>query len=112
MARSLDHAKHNEKVCRYLKKKPDFSDWIITITFYTALHYVGHKLLLTHKIKNLKDHKKRTEAVEKNLPEISGEYSHLLDMSQNARYRNYIKDREAASVAEKHLEKIKVFCLK
>lgn len=111
MEKNLNHAKHNEKVCRYLKKKPEFSDWIITIIFYTALHYVEYKLIESYEIKNFKNHKKRREIVEKNLPEISGEYSHLLDMSQNARYRNYIKDREAVNVAEKHLEKIKIFCL-
>lgn len=109
MVKNLEHAEHNEKVCRFLKKKPDFSDWIITVTFYAALHYVEHKLLSDHKIKNSKSHKKRKAVVQKNLPNIFGEYSHLLDMSQNARYRNYAKDREQVKVAEKHLETIKIY---
>ncbi len=40
----LEHATHNEKTCYYLNKKPDYTDWVITTAFYTAVHFVRHKI--------------------------------------------------------------------
>lgn len=42
---SLDHAKHNERVCNYLGKNADFGDWVITTSFYAAMHYVRHLIV-------------------------------------------------------------------
>lgn len=111
MEKSLKHAKHNESLCRFLSKKPVFSDWMITAIFYTALHYVSHKLIRSHDIKNLKNHAKRNEAVQNYFPEIFGEYAYLLKESYNARYFNYKKTRTLVAVANQHLETIKTFCL-
>ena len=41
---SLKHAEHNEKTCKYLSKKPDFADWVITTAFYSALHYTQYSI--------------------------------------------------------------------
>ncbi len=40
----LDHANHNKEVCDYLSKNPNYSDWIITTAFYSALHFVDYKI--------------------------------------------------------------------
>lgn len=111
MERSLEHAKHNESLCRFLSGKSVFSDWMITVIFYTALHYVGHKLIRSHGIKNFKTHRARKNAVQSHLPEIFGEYAYLLSESQNARYHNYKKTRTLVTVANEHLKTIKNYCL-
>ncbi len=41
---SIDHAKHNEAVCDHLESQTEFTDWIITTAFYTALHYLEFRL--------------------------------------------------------------------
>ncbi len=41
---NLEYAQHNEKACKYLDKKPEFTDWVITTAFYSALHFVRYKI--------------------------------------------------------------------
>ena len=36
----IAQAKHNEEFASYLKSKLTYKDWIITVCFYAALHYV------------------------------------------------------------------------
>ena len=43
-SRNLEHAEHNEKAYRYLCQEPEFSDWIITTAFYSAIHYIRHRM--------------------------------------------------------------------
>jgi len=42
---SFKHAEHNEKAYRYLCKEPEFCDWIITTAFYSAIHFIRHRML-------------------------------------------------------------------
>jgi hypothetical protein len=125
------HAEHNEKVCNYLGRKPEFADWVITTAFYSSLHFVRHKILpynYTDKSGNRRTYndfeslfgnfKKEGEGrhgfqkrfVEENIKEIRFEYQRLHELSQNARYYNYIYDRKDSDRAKEYLKKIKFFC--
>ncbi len=41
---SLNHAIHNKEVCVHLSKESRYSDWVITTAFYSAVHFVEHKI--------------------------------------------------------------------
>jgi len=129
---NINHAKHNEQVCNYLNKKPEFSDWIITTAFYAALHYVRHKIIpyvhtdLSGNQKKYDDFetlfdnfKKEQEGrhgfqkrfVEEHLPKIRYQYQRLHELCQNARYYNYQYTRHDSEKAREYLKIIKDFCL-
>jgi len=128
---NLNHAKHNEQVCNYLNKKPEFSDWIITTAFYAALHYVRHKIIpyvktdLSGNRRTFSDfeslfenfrkeqegrHGFQKRFVEENLHIIRFEYQRLHELCQNARYYNYQYNRDDSEKARSYLKKIKDYC--
>lgn len=126
---SIDHARHNEKVCKYLNKKPEFADWVITTAFYSALHYLRNKIFPVNiaengkKIKvtdfdnyclikhiNKGKHSAFSNLVEEIAPELSDHYNQLKDLSWTARYNCYEYDRELSNLAMKKLEIIKSKC--
>ena len=128
---NIDHAKHNERACNYLNKKPEFSDWIITTAFYAALHYVRHKIIpysytdLSGNRKTYNDfeilfenfrkenegrHGFQKRFVEENVHVIRFEYQRLHELCQNARYYNYQYNRGDSDKAREYLKTIKDFC--
>ncbi|MDR0863554.1 MAG: hypothetical protein LBO74_01305 [Candidatus Symbiothrix sp.] len=128
---NIEHAIHNEKVCNYLDRKPEFVDWIITTAFYSSLHYIRHKILpyvYEDKSGNIKTYddfeslfnnfKKEGEGrhgfqkrfVEENMTEIRFEYQKLHELCQNARYYNYKFQREDSIKAREYLQIIKKNC--
>ena len=127
---SLDHALHNEKVCKYIQKKSDFADWIITTAFYSALHFVTHKIFpmnvehngkrisisnfdIYHRQFNpnkLSKHEFRKELVELHCSEISDAFEKLYSLSYTARYVDYRYGRDISDEANKNLKKIKDYC--
>ncbi|MCP4990151.1 MAG: hypothetical protein GY928_30165 [Colwellia sp.] len=130
---SLDHAKHNKEVCEYLSKKSEYSDWVITTAFYSAIHFTDHKIFpltskqngepftyvsfnkywaVYSKKKHINKHKVKLELVEDELPEVAPNYSILKDLSHTARYVNYKYDSWVANHAKKNLEAIEKFCKK
>lgn len=129
---NLEYALHNEKACKYLDKKPDFADWVITTAFYSALHFVRFKIFpitIQKKDKNIKitdfenyfrinnplnlsKHSLLSNLVEEFHPEIANDYSKLRDISWTARYNNYKYSREVSNEAKKRLDKIKSYCSK
>lgn len=120
---NIEQAQHNEFVCNYIGKKPEYSDWVVTTAFYSAIHYVRHLILplsegrLTYntfevlysskKSSSEGRHGFQSRMVVENYPEISYEYEKLYDMSNNARYLNYVYLREEAAQAKRYLTKIK-----
>lgn len=127
---NLDYARHNEKTCKYLDKKPDFADWVITTAFYSALHYVRYKIFpierqtsnakrkfkdfeqyyQTNNPANLSKHALLSELVEEFNPNIAVDYNRLKDLSWTARYNNYKFGRDVSNDAKKRLENIKQNC--
>lgn len=128
---NLDYAFHNEKVCKYLDKKPEFADWVITSAFYSALHFVRYKIFPITIIKgsrsvNVPDfdtyhrtnntlgvskHTLLSSLVEDHHPVIANDYNKLKDISWSARYNNYKYSREISNDSKKRLENIKTYCI-
>lgn len=124
---ALNHAKHNESVCNYLGKKEDFSDWVITVAFYSALHYVRHLMFpleesgkryeefepyfCANKSFGIGRHGFQQRYVIGHYPDISFEYGRLLEMSSQSRYSNCKYTREQAVLAKEYLAAIKKFVL-
>lgn len=125
----LQNAKHNESACEFLDtKKHEFCDWIVISAFYSALHYVSHKIFpfeesnstTTYTINNIGDYKtyldESRHILLKNLVfdkcvGIGTSYSRLLDMSFGARYSHQNNDRRSADSAIRYLGQIKAHCV-
>lgn len=126
---SLDHALHNEKACKYLNRKPDFTDWVITTAFYSALHFLRNKIFPMTIVENGKKitvsdfndyclikrinkgkHGALASLIEEKYPELADHYNQLKDISWTARYNCYEYEREISNLAVKRLEIIKKLC--
>lgn len=127
---NLEYATHNERVCRYLDKKSEFSDWVITTAFYSALHFVRYKIFpITiqrndksvkisdfeqyYRINNPQNRSKHSllsDLVDELHPDVANDYNKLRDISWSARYHNYKFPREVSNDAKKRLERIKSYC--
>lgn len=130
---SLRFAEHNEAACKYLNEPGNFIDWVITTAFYSAIHYIHHKIFpytyvfpdgskvtyqnfdkLYRQFKK-SDHSKHgylRNFVEANHSEIAVDFQHLMDNCFTARYYDYHFDQIAASSALRRLEKIRLYCTK
>ena len=129
----LEHARHNDLALKYLDKKPDFLDWVITMCFYSSLHYVKYYLFpITLKATNSKStfkiqtfeqyctnqrygisaHKVLNDLVENHASEIAFEYSNLFDLCHTARYVDYKIERDVSNHAKQLQKNIKEFCEK
>lgn len=126
----LDHGLHNEKACTHLELNKEFSDWIITTAFYSALQFVSYKIfpieictngrkLNIHDIsqyqnlsnkKDLSRHAVLSDLVFKHCSDISEDYDWLKDMSMTARYVNYQHPPEVANKAKTLMLRIKKHC--
>ena len=131
-SRNLEHAQHNEKAYRYLCLHPEFSDWIITTAFYSAIHYIRHRMFpFEAQLKNGKIHKfddfeslfnsfrKDGEGrhgfqlnwVRDHYGGISRHYRRLHELSNEARYFNYeFPADKIVSEVNGHLKAIRLFC--
>lgn len=126
---SLNHALHNEKVCKYLNKKPENGDWVITTAFYSARHFLEYKIFPIDMDVNGKKititgfdkyclingttrskHSVFTELVEEKTPELADHYNHLKDSSWTARYSRYEYDRDIVNIALDRFKIIKSKC--
>lgn len=131
MSQRLQHALHNEKVSKYLKVKPEYLDWIVTTSFYSALHFVEHFIFpfnhtengQTIQLKNIGDYKRwkknlkskhelRTDLVIWKCPEIEVPYRWLHDTANNARYYDYkvLNASLTLGLADLYLKTIKTHC--
>ncbi|TDG37754.1 hypothetical protein EZJ43_01275 [Pedobacter changchengzhani] len=131
--KSLNQARHNNEAIKYLDRSPDHLDWVITICFYSSLHYVRSKIFPkilksdnggSFKVNSIDEYcrhvKKGKVFVSKHehllilvsdqCSEISWEYNQLMDMSTTARYTDYVTDREMSNKAKAFHKKIKTFC--
>lgn len=128
---SLDHARHNDKALKHLNKTPAFLDWVVTMCFYSSLHFVRYKIFplsdatergdkFSHqtfdtyakfyKYRNSGKHEMLLDLVVQECPDIAAEYNNLKDMCWSARYTNFQIDREMSDLALKHQKKIKDYC--
>lgn len=126
----LKHAKHNESVSRYLSPKQDYADWVVITAFYSAIHFVEHKIFpynaagntfqtmkqyfiaVKHTFPGRNKHAWRQELVGHLCSEISASYNWLFATCNTARYSNYEfpQPRQVSKRATEELKKIKDFC--
>ncbi|MDI9319725.1 MAG: hypothetical protein QM530_04540 [Phycisphaerales bacterium] len=128
----IEHAAHNKEVCEFLSDKIEYLDWVITTAFYSAIHYIDHKIFpikvkksnggkYTIKTideyrnlypKNIDKHSYRATLVNDRCPEISGSFNWLRSTCSTARYTDYkFKDPEIVlEITKKHLEEIVEYC--
>ncbi|MEA3464157.1 MAG: hypothetical protein U9R14_03730 [Patescibacteria group bacterium] len=108
----LDKARKNEQLARaFFDLESPCCDWIITICFYSAIHYIYSKLPINY-IQN--SHYHLEEEIVKHFPRtgIYKLFKSLKDKSEDMRYYPYSanlfkNDRQFCSYRFKELEKIK-----
>ncbi len=132
MSKKLEHAKHNESVCNFIAHKQDFADWVVITAFYSAMHFVDHKMFPLpmktddgHRfklktideyklfVKSEKDkHSVRVDLVKDKCPLIKAQFFWLYNTCKTARYMSYEfpKPREIATLAKDNLSAVKKFC--
>lgn len=127
----LLHAKHNEKACKHLKDNGQFNDWVITMAFYSAIHFIEHELFPNQyedprngEIRNFQNfesyysrtdktankHKIRQNLVEDYIPEIADDYQTLKENCWNARYVNYKFEEKVSNLCYACLQNVKDIC--
>jgi hypothetical protein len=106
-----------------------FNDWVVTIAFYSALHFVRYKIFPLSKYGEIFStfddyasslqsenkmpggkHSVLAELVEDHIPQIAVQYRKLLSLSMTARYRNYNISSQLSKEAVSIMQKIKTVC--
>lgn len=119
-----EHAERNQSLCDNLFTTGPYYDWVATTAFYSALHYVQHRLFEVtpslcpyttleaakahygcHSL-----HKVRQHLITDHFAIVSVDYSFLEKTSRTARYLNYGTSKEKAAKARQRLENIKKHC--
>ena len=121
----FSQAVHNETLAASLLSKLTYKDWLITVSFYSALHYVEAKLASrTPPIHPASDvpkdpktgrprcspHIYRDQLVELHYNKIFGDYRFLRVKSEESRYqcfKNSFSDKLAKDCFQRHLKNIK-----
>lgn len=101
----------------------EFDDWVMTTAFYSAIHYIEHKMFPkgidgiscndindARKTTGHNAHKTRRLLVAKYMPEIAAQYNYLSEECENSRYHNYRPDRKRATLAMDYLQEIVAYC--
>ena len=119
----IDKAKHNEEFIKLIKEhgKNDYNDWVITISFYAALHYIKAFLKyrkvavgFSHNQIDAQINPDSKTAKAKLPSKIYSAYHELYRSSRNARYTAvYLSDFQelllevSSNEAQKNLTDIK-----
>lgn len=100
----LRQAQHNEKLAQELLASMEYKDWIITITFYAAIHYVEAAFFKNSEIVHTEIsitpnypggyYGYRSDQILQYYPEIYPSYHKLYQQSRIARYLYFPADRE------------------
>lgn len=125
----LQHAKHNEDACNAIYQLEKYNDWVVTTAFYSALHYVNHKLFPSeyegtqfatldtyYRHRFISSNRKPSKhwftlnLVKEKLPTINASYRRLFELSSNARYIDYQTTPRLMEEARKSLIKVKGVC--
>lgn len=128
---SLKHAKHNYTVCEYLYANTKFNDWIVTVAYYSSIHYICYTLfpnsyedLLNGNITRFDSfnkycrrlphgyskHRAIEALVTDNIPEIYDEFKTLKDNCWTARYDDYKIQDEIVTLCYDGMKSISEFC--
>jgi hypothetical protein len=120
----MAQATHNRALLAFLvqqDKQAIFSDWYVTIAFYTALHYFEAVLSVsesvTHRvsknvIKHCPNHLSRNELIKIGFSQLHPSYSALYKMSRAARYTCNAPNSYSCNRAETMLARLVKECEK
>lgn len=113
MAKKKDHltqAAHNEALAEYIATNP-YPDWIATLKFYAALHFVQSYFLSLNPPQNPQSHSQRAIAIDNDtfLDPIRDDYRDLQDVSQACRYACWKPDSGELKLITQHLTNIKKY---
>lgn len=123
----IRHACHNEEISKVIHALGKFPDWVITTSFYAAIHFVSFKIFPIAYINNsnkdallntldeyhkhnqiqVNKHEALADLVYQYFPDISPEYDWLMGLCTTARYQNYQQSSDDAERAIKLLGTIK-----
>lgn len=124
------HAERNERLCRKLRKDGDYLDWVVTTSFYSALHFVQNEIFPldngARKYTNFENyynshtfvgkrpskHKATIDLTFEHLGDAGESYEWLHDTCITARYHRYNIPEAIADKAIEHLEIVKGYCVK
>lgn len=121
------HSQHNYEACEFLLNEGNYTDWVVTTAFYSALHTVYEEMfphtdsggntfntfaeyysaLNMPRSQRKSKHYRTIKLVEVVLPNIAPLYRNLFDMCHTCRYRNYYVSKKKATVAKSYLDKIR-----
>lgn len=116
------HGLRNEALCDKLHGDKSFYDWVVTTAFYSALHYVEHKLFHPPSTphRSLGDakrhyavssfHKARQYLIQDYFQDIETQYVFLTKESHTSRYIDYNTRPATAEQARTKLAFIKGKC--
>lgn len=128
-SKRLSHAIHNKQAC-YQLRGSDFSDWVVTIAFYSALHFARHKVFpftdrrSGNTFSTFDDysrdalsrgdrrsrHSHMKNLVRMKVKSVSAAYQHMMDLSMTARYSDYETTRAQENLAIRLLNEIERAC--
>jgi len=131
--RHMKQSGHNCELLRFLgsqSKQSEFSDWYVTIAFYTALHYfeamlaaakpfvtvgglcmsIEHSGALSLLYVKHSEHQIRKKLIKTNFPQIYNPYINLYEMSRTARYECHAPVAHNWVDAEFYLDGVKAGC--
>ena len=122
-----EHGEHNKILCDKLYSEKTHNDWVITTAFYSAIHFIDHKIFpfdfKGNKINNIGDahknnslrkesrHETRRFLVSLQLPSQVANYKYLKDNCMHARYIDYRVEDAMADRAKECLESLMAECL-
>jgi hypothetical protein len=132
----FQHGEHNEKACDYLNLNAEFRDWVITTSFYSALHFVSSKIFpfdvpaiegkktkiesidQYHKYynntmgkgRNVSKHELLLDLVETRVSQAFEFYDWLFSIASTSRYSHYQHQAEISNLAISYMRKVKKIC--
>jgi hypothetical protein len=126
VANKKDFGCRNKNLCEKLQKENEYFDWVVTVAFYSSIHFLEDKCLPTTvnnlHCKNINEvkgalkirygrHAARRHLIsQKTNYNISSFYNWLDDQSRNSRYTTYLVNKSKGEKAIEYLNKIFEFC--
>lgn len=123
----IDHANRDKEVLGIISPKKKYHDWVVIISFYSALHFVRAQLFPMAQNSTIfnsfneyyialggqrKKHELLLDLVNTHLPQIASKYSWLFNASMTSRYSNRAVDQNEANKALLYLTAIESECKK
>lgn len=112
MATNEEHrsqAEHNERLLAAIDANA-FPDWIATISFYAAVHWV--EVLCNTRGHRTGSHIHRNQSLKRREPDLWIDYRPLYEYSRHARYRCYKANPDDLKYIHRRLNRVKEYVLR